>query len=122
MKHITKISIAAIILISYQNVLGQKDRIQNPDTNIYQTIANSELDLVIRINNNMNDEELKSRIDILHLIDEDIVIDYSRDKSGKIKTLSSSGVGSSCLSENFDFLIISLKNNKWAGCMISDNK
>ena len=122
MKQILKIVITAIAFTNFQTVLGQNNSISNPETNIYQTIANSEFELVIRINNNMNDEELKSRIDILHRMDKDIAIDYSRDTAGKIKTLSSSGGGGSCMSENFDFVIISLRNNKWAGCMISDRK
>lgn len=72
----------------------------------------------------MNDEELKSRIDALHIFNKDIKIDYSRDESGSIKTLSSSGGKSSgsCKSDDFGFLIISLKDNRWQGCMISDNK
>lgn len=122
MKHMTKIFIPVILLICFQNVFGQNDKIQNPETNVYQAIANSEFDLVVRINRDMNEEELKTRIDALHIFNVDIKIDYSRDESGNIKTLSSSGSGGSCMSDNFGFLIISLKDSKWKGCMISDNR
>ena len=122
MKQVTKIFIPVILLISFQNGFGQNDKIQNPETNVYQAIANSEFDLVVRINRDMNEEELKTRIDALHIFNEDIKIDYSRDESGNIKTLSSSGIGGSCMSYNFGFLIISLKDSKWKGCMISDNR
>ena len=122
MKQVTKIFIPVILLICFQNVFGQNDKTQNPETNVYQAIANSEFDLVVRINRDMNEEELKTRIDALHIFNEDIKIDYSRDESGNIKTLSSSGSGGSCMSDNFGFLIISLKDSKWKGCMISDNR
>lgn len=122
MKHMTKIFIPVILLICFQNVFGQNDKIQNPETNVYQAIANSEFDLVVRINRDMNEEELKTRIDALHIFNVDIKIDYSRDECGNIKTLSSSGSGGSCMSDNFGFLIISLKDSKWKGCIISDNR
>ncbi len=54
-------------------------------------MADSEVDILIRINKDMNDEELKSRIAMLHRFDKAINIDYSRDASGHIKTLASSG-------------------------------
>ena len=124
MKQLTKIVIPVILLISVQNIYAQKNKTQILANNIYQTIANSEFDIVIRIDKDMNDEELKSRIDVLHSFVEGIQIFYSRDESGNIKTLSSSGgkSGGSCRSDDFDFLIISLKDHKWAGCMISDKK
>ena len=122
MKKVTKFFIPVILLISFQSVFGQNNNTQNPETNVYQAIANSEFDLVVRINRDMNEEELKTRIDALHIFNEDIKIDYSRDESGNIKTLSSSGSGGSCRSDNFGFLIISLKDSKWKGCMISDNR
>ncbi|QED38083.1 hypothetical protein FK178_10265 [Antarcticibacterium arcticum] len=122
MKQVTKFFIPVILLTSFQNVFGQNDKTQNPETDVYQAIANSEFDFVVRINRDMNEEELKTRIDALHIFNEDIKIDYSRDESGNIKTLSSSGSGSSCMSENFGFLIISLKDSEWMGCIISDNK
>lgn len=122
MKQVTKIFIPVILLISFQNGFGQNDKTQNPETNVYQAIANSEFDLVVRINRDMNEEELKKRLDALHIFNEDIKIDYSRDESGNIKTLSSSGSGGSCMSDNFGFLIISLKESKLKGCMISDNR
>ena len=119
MKHII---ITAILLISFLNLFGQNNKTHNPETIVYQAIANSEFDLVIRINREMNDAEVKTRIDVLHIFNEDIQIDYSRDEYGNIKTLSSSGSGGSCMSDNFGFLIISLKDSKWKGCMISDNR
>lgn len=122
MKQMTKIIITAIFLISIQNLFGQNNKSQNLETNVFQALANSEFDLVIRINRDMNEEELKSRIDVLQSFDEDIKIDYSRDESGNIQTLSVSGSGGSCMSDDFGFLIISLKDNKWRGCMISDKK
>lgn len=122
MKQMTKIIITAIFLISIQNLFGQNNKSQNLETNVFQALANSEFDLVIRINRDMNEEELKSRIDVLQSFDEDIKIDYSRDESGNIQTLSVSGSGGSCMSDDFGFLIISLKDNKWKGCMISDKK
>ena len=124
MKQMTKIIIPVILLISFQGLFGQNNKTQISETNIFQVMADSEFDLVIRINSDMNDEELKSRIDILHSFDEDIKIDYSRDESGNIKTLSGSGgkFGGSCKSDDFGFLIISLKDNHWKGCMISDKK
>lgn len=124
MNQMTKIIILVILLISFQNLFGQNNKTQIAETNIYQAIANSEYDLVIRINRDMNDEEVKSRIDVLQSFNEDIRIDYSRDESGNIKSLSSSGGKSagSCRSDDFGFLIISLKDNQWKGCMISDKK
>ena len=122
MKQMTKIIFTAIFLISIQNLFGQNNKSQNLEINVFQALANSEFDLVIRINRDMNEEELKSRIDVLQSFDEDIKIDYSRDESGNIQTLSVSGSGGSCMSDDFGFLIISLKDNKWRGCMISDKK
>lgn len=124
MKQMTKIIIPVILLISFQNLFGQTNMTQISETNIFQVMADSEFDLLIRINRDMNDEELKSRIDVLHSFDGDIKIDYSRDESGNIKTLSSSGGQNrgSCKSDDFGFLIISLKDNHWNGCMISGKK
>ena len=124
MKQMTKIGILAVLLIGFQNVFGQNNKPQISETNVYQKLADAEFDLTIRINSDMNDEELHSRIDVLHSFDEDIEIHYSRDESGNIKTLSSSGGKSSgsCKSDNFDFLIISLTANQWKGFMISDKK
>ncbi|MDT7827170.1 hypothetical protein RQM65_00655 [Pricia sp. S334] len=111
-----------ILLISFQGLFGQPDETQNNEINTYHEIASSELDLIIRINRNMDDEEIKSRIEILRSFDEKIEIEYSRDESGNIKTLSSSSGKGSCKSDDFGFLIISLKDNQWKGCMISDKK
>ena len=124
MKQMTKIIIPVILLINFHNVFGQNDMAQIPATNIYQGIANSEIDVVIRIDRDMNDEEINSRIGVLRNFVESIEISYSRDESGNVKTLSSAGGQSSgsCKSDNFGFLIISLKDNKWNGCMISDKK
>ena len=122
MKQMTKIIIPVILLISFQNLFGQNNKKQISETNIFQVMADSEFDLLIRINRDMNDEELKSRIDVLHSFDEDIKIRYSRDESGNIRTLSSSSGKGSCKSDDFGFLIISLKDNQWKGCMISDKK
>ena len=122
MKQMIKIIIPVILLISFQNLFGQNNKTQSWDTHIFPAIANSEFDLIIRINMDMNDEEVKSRIDVLHSFNEDIKIDYSRDESGNIKILSSSSSKSSCKSDNFGFLIVSLKDNQWMGCMISDKK
>lgn len=122
MKQMTKISILVILLVSFQNLFGQINKTQISETNIYQVMADSEFDFIIRINRDMNDEELKSRIDVLHSFDENIEIQFTRDESGNIKTLSSSGSGGSCMSDDFDFLIISLKDNHWKGCMVSDKK
>ncbi len=85
MKQMTKIIILVILLISFQNLFGQNNKTQIAETNIYPAIANSEFDLIIRINMDMNDEEVESRIDVLHSFNEDIRIDYSRDESGNIK-------------------------------------
>lgn len=122
MKQITKFIILVVLFISFQNSFGQNNKTQISETNIFQAMADSEFDLLIRINMDMNDAELKSRIDVLNSFDGDIKIDYSRDESGHIKTLSSLGSGGSCMSDNFGFLIISLKDSKWKGCMISDKK
>ncbi|WP_149275097.1 hypothetical protein [Pareuzebyella sediminis] len=122
MKQLTKFIILVVLFISFQNLFGQNNRSQNPETNVFQAVATSGFDLFIRINWDMNEEEIESRIDVLQSFDEDIKIDYSRDESGHIKTLSSSGSGGSCKSDDFGFLIISLKDSKWKGCMISDKK
>ncbi len=122
MKQMTKIIIPVILLISFQNLFGQNNKTQISETNIFQVMADSEFDLLIRINRDMNDEEVKSRIDVLNSFDEDIKIHYLRDESGNIKTLSSSSGNGSCKSDDFGFLIISLKDNQWKGCMILDNK
>ncbi|MGB5781236.1 MAG: hypothetical protein WBM42_05140 [Eudoraea sp.] len=120
----TKIIILVILLIGFQNLFGQNNKTLIAETNLFAAIANSEFDLIIRINMDMNDEEVESRIDVLQSFNEDIRIDYSRDESGNIKSLSSSGGKSagSCRSDDFGFLIISLKDNQWKGCMISDRK
>jgi hypothetical protein len=141
MKQMKKFIIPVILLISFQGLLGQniKKEIQKAETQIqkaeaqiqqaeaqiqkaevFEIMANSEFDFIIRINRDMNDEELNSRIDVLHRFDKDIEIQYTRDKSGNIKTFSSSGSKASCMSDNFDFIIIALKDNHWNGCMISD--
>lgn len=122
MKQISKIIIPVILLISFQSLFGQNNQTQVAETNIYHEIASSEFDLIVRINMNMNDQEMKSRIDVLRSFDENIEIQYSRDESGNIKTLSSSSGKGSCKSDDFGFLIISLKDNQWKGCMISDKK
>lgn len=124
MKEMTKFIIVAILFICFQNLSGQNIKAQISKTNIFQSMADSEFDLLIRINRDMTDEEIKSRIDVLHSFDGDIKIEYSRDESGNIKTLLSSGGKNrgSCKSDDFGFLIISLKNNHWTGCMISDRK
>ncbi len=62
MKQMTKIIILVILLISFQNLFGQNNKTQIAETNIYQAIANSEFDLIIRINMDMNDEEVKSQL------------------------------------------------------------
>ncbi|MBD0852653.1 hypothetical protein [Maribacter arenosus] len=122
MKQMTKFIILVVLFISFQNLSGQNNKTQISETNVFQAMAESEFDLLIRIDMDMNDAELKSRIDVLNSFDRDIKIEYSRDESGNIKALSSSGSGGSCMSDNFGFLIISLKDSKWKGCMISDKK
>ncbi len=124
MKQIAKIIIPVLVLISFQKLLGQNNKTQIAEKDVYQFIENSELDLVIRIDRDMDDVELKSRIDILHVIDKDIQIDYSRDESGNIKTLSSSGgqFRGSCKSDDFGSLIITIKDDHWNGCMIWGKK
>lgn len=91
---------------------------------MFQAMADSEFDLLVRINSDMSDEELKMRIGVLHSFDTEIKIDYSRDASGNIKTLSSSGGKNrgSCKSEDFGFLIIALQDKHWKGCMMSDKE
>lgn len=114
-----------MLLIGFQNVFGQNNHVEMPDSaKMLHTVANSEYDLIIRINRDMSDEEIKSRIKVLENIDRGIRIDYSRDESGNIKSLSGSGGKSSgsCMSDDFGFLIIGLKDGKWKGCMISDKK
>ena len=122
-----KFIIPVILLISFQGLFGQniKKQIQKSETQIqeaeiFEVVADSEFDFIIRINRDMTDEELKSRIDVLRRFDKDIEIQYTRDKSGNIKTFSYSGSQDSCMSDNFDFIIIALKDNLWNGCMISD--
>lgn len=91
---------------------------------MFQAMAESDSDLLIRINSNMDEKELNSQIAILHRFDRAITIDYSRDASGNITTLFSS-VGKnwgSCESDDFGYLIISLQNNRWRACMISDTE
>lgn len=122
MEQIKKIIIPVILLISFQNLFGQNNETQISETNIYQAIANSGYDLFIRINREMNDEEVNSRIDVLRSFDKDIKIQYSRNESGNIKTLSSSSGKGSCKSDDFGFLIVSLKDNQWKGCMIADKE
>ena len=80
MKQITKIGMLAVVLIGFQNVFGQNAKPQISEANVYQKIVDAEYDLVIRIDSDMNDEELKSRIDALHSFDKDIEIHYSRDE------------------------------------------
>jgi len=141
MKQISKITISIMLLISFQGLFGQniKKQIQKAETQIqeaeaqiqkaeaqmqkaeiFEVMADSEFDFIIRINRDMNDEELMARIDVLRRFDKDIEIQYTRDKSGNIKTFSSSDGKASCISDNFDFIIIALKDNHWNGCMISD--
>ena len=122
-----KFIIPVILLISFQGLFGQniKKQIQQAEAQIqeaeiFEVVADSEFDFIIRINRDVTDEELKSRIDVLRRFDKDIEIQYTRDKSGNIKTFSSSGSKGSCMSDNFDFIIIALKDNHWNGCMISD--
>jgi len=133
-----KFIIPVILLISFQGLFGQniKKQIQKAEAqmqkaeaqmqeaeekmDIFEVMADSEFDFIIRISRDVNDEELKSRIDVLQRFDKDIEIQYTRDKSGNIKTFSSSGSKGSCMSDNFDFIIIALKDNHWNGCMISD--
>ena len=133
-----KFIIPIILLISFQGLFGQniKKQIQKAEAqmqkaeaqmqeaeekmDIFEVMADSEFDFIIRISRDVNDEELKSRIDVLQRFDKDIEIQYTRDKSGNIKTFSSSGSKASCMSDNFDFIIIALKDNLWNGCMMSD--
>ena len=122
-----KFIIPVILLISFQGLFGQniKKQIQQAEAQIqeaeiFEVVADSEFDFIIRINRDMTDEELKSRIDVLRRFDKDIEIQYTRDKSGNIKTFYSSGSKATCMSDNFDFIIIALKDNHWNGCMISD--
>ncbi|RKN78474.1 hypothetical protein D7Z94_19870 [Ulvibacterium marinum] len=109
-----------MLLVCFQSGFGQS----SSTSKMFQAMAESESDLLIRINNNMNEKELQSRIAILHHLDKAITIDYSRDASGNITTLSSSGGKNkgSCESDDFGYLIISLQNNRWRNCMISDKE
>ena len=138
MKQVKVFIIPVILLISFQGLFGQniKKQIQKAEAqmqkaeaqmqeaekkmDIFDVMADSEFDFMIRISRDVNDEELKSRIDVLKRFDKDIEIQYTRDKSGNIKTFSYSGSQGSCMSDNFDFIIIALKDNLWNGCMISD--
>ncbi|MFH6604357.1 hypothetical protein ACEZ3G_12770 [Maribacter algicola] len=125
MKKQANILFTVIVLIGFQNVFGQNNQAEIPKSaNMLQAVANSEYDLIIRINRDMNDEEIESRINVLHGFDGDIRIDFSRDESGNIKSLSGSGGKSSgsCMSDDFGFLIIGLKDGKWKSCMIGDKK
>ncbi len=70
----------------------------------------------------MSDKEVKSRTKILRSFDKTIQIKYTCDESGNIKTLFSSSSGGSCKTDDFGFLIITLKDNHFKGCMISDKK
>ncbi len=120
MQHLTKIYITVILLISFQPGYGQS----SSTSKMFQAMTESESNLLIRINSDMNEKELQSRIAILHHLDKAITIDYSRDASGKIITLFSSGGKNrgSCESDDFGYLIISLQNNRWGACMISDKE
>ena len=106
----------------FQGILGQENKTEISSNNIYLLMANSEYDVVLRIDQNMNDDEFNSRIDFLRSFVKDIDISYSRDESGNIETLSSSGglSSGSCESDDFNYLIIALKGHEWMGCMISD--
>ncbi|WP_147415944.1 hypothetical protein [Ulvibacterium marinum] len=120
MQNLTKIYFTVMLLVCFQSGFGQS----SSTSKMFQAMAESESDLLIRINNNMNEKELQSRIAILHHLDKAITIDYSRDASGNITTLSSSGGKNkgSCESDDFGYLIISLQNNRWRNCMISDKE
>lgn len=119
-----KVIIPVILLFVFQNILGQSNTKQMPEMELMKALANSDLDAVIRIDHDMNEEQLKSRIDILHRFNKNIEIEYTRDESGNIKTLTSSGGKSagSCQSDDFGFLLITLQDNHWSGCMISGKK
>ena len=65
---------------------------------MFKAVANSEYDLVVRINRDMSDAEWSSRIELLTSFDKTIKINYTRDKAGNISTLSSSNGRSSCAS------------------------
>ena len=113
---------SVLLFIGFQSVFGQDGSTQILSSNLYQAIADSEYDIVIRLDKDMNDAEINSRIAVLRSFVADIEISYSRDESGNIKTLSSSGGSSSgsCASDDFNFVIIAVKNDVWQGCMIAD--
>jgi len=123
MKKIAKIGLAVVLSISFQSAFSQNITEAKPlSLLMFEAVANSEYDLVVRINSDMSDEELRSRINLLTSFDKDITIEYSRDNSGNISTLSSSNGRSSCVSDNFGYLIIGFENGESKGCMISDKK
>ncbi len=123
MQKIAKIGIALMLSISFQSSFSQNKTEPKPVSALmFEAVGNSEYDLVVRINSDMNDEELGSRIELLTRFDKAIKIEYSRAKSGNIKTLSSSNGRSSCASDNFGYLIIGFENGASKGCMISDKK
>ena len=120
----TRIIFSIVLLVSCYKLAAQGNMAQNAEVNMFQTMAVSEFDLLIRIHQDMNEEEIKTRIDVLQSFDKNIKIDYLRDESGNIKELSGSGGENrgSCKSDDFGFVIIALKNNHWQGCMMSDKK
>ena len=122
MKQMIKIFFSVMLFIGLQSVLGQDGSSQSLSSNIYQAIADSGYDMVIRLDKEMNEAEINSLTDVLRSFVPEIEISYTRDESGTIKTLKSSGGPSSgyCASDDFDFLIIAIKDNKWKGCRISD--
>ena len=122
MKKSLKLFTLSLVLMGFQGVLGQEKNTETSSNNIIRLMANSGYDVVIRIDQGMNDDEINSRIDFLRSFVEDIDISYSRDGSGNIETLSSSGglSSGSCESDDFNYLIIALKDREWMGCMISD--
>ncbi|MFC4096403.1 hypothetical protein [Euzebyella saccharophila] len=117
-----KIIVSFLIVFTFQNSTGQNTDNQERINDIYKTMADSNFDIVIRLDNEMNDNDVNARVKIIKSFVSGAEISYSRDSVGNIKTLLSSGglSSSSCESDNFGFLVVALKDNEWKGCMIAD--
>jgi len=113
MKQSLKFIVAITMLISCQNLFGQDDKPEMPPSaKMYHMIADLEYDLIVRINRDMKEEELRARIRVMNSFDASVKIDYSWDESGNIRTLKCTNSGSSCESDDFGYLIVGFENGR----------
>jgi hypothetical protein len=91
-----------------------------PISKLLDQVEDLHIDMIIKIDRNMSDKEVRQRIQTLTSYDPDIKIGYERNEKGEITKLMCTHIGRMCGSEDFGHLLVTMKEGAFYNCRVGD--